>query len=110
MSNKKYVPKIANVKFKPDVNASDLENVVSEYKLTKTFPEKEFSSDLELSRLYVLDISKGNGNKLVKELRKKYQSLLEYVSIPPARKLMWLRWNKNEKRNTWRKNNFYFEE
>ncbi len=87
MSKNSYNPKIANVKFKIDVSASDLEKVVSEYKLTKLFPEKEFSSDLELSRLYFVNLVQGKETELVKEIKEKYGSLLEYVEIPPLRKL-----------------------
>ncbi|MBI5066280.1 hypothetical protein HZA97_08650 [Candidatus Woesearchaeota archaeon] len=81
------LPNIANVKFKKGVGALDLEKVISEYKLTKMFPDKESSSDLELSRLYVLDIRQG-GTESLKELKEKYGNLLEYAELPPERRLI----------------------
>ncbi len=77
----------ANVKFKSGISSTDLEKVVSEYKLTKMFPDKESSSDLELSRLYVLDIRQGGMNSL-KDIKEKYGSLIEYAELPAERRLI----------------------
>ena len=91
---KQYIEGKVQVAFKPDTSFSDIEKILENYKYTKVFSNKDFNpnsknkDDRVLARLYLINTGKRKETEVLDELNNKYSSLVEYIELISARKLI----------------------
>jgi hypothetical protein len=87
-----YQPGVIRVNFKPGMDFSDIEKIVSQYPHTKTFGDKFDTStdplDRQLARSYIINTEPGKEDALIQEFKQKHGGSINYAERVPIRRPM----------------------